>query len=171
MDFSKFKIHDWLMVGGGAAMLILGFALNWTTIDTGFGNASGDGPFNYFLTGGIAWILVVAVGVMALLSVMGKLPEGTPWATIFLGLSGLAVLLMIIQLILGARFDFADRGIGMYGALIWALISAAGAFMNFQAAGGSMSDLTDMKKLKSSFSSAGGDSTPPPPPPAEPSAE
>ena len=35
MDFSKFKIHDWLMVGGGAAMLILGFALDWTSIDTG----------------------------------------------------------------------------------------------------------------------------------------
>ena len=171
MDFSKFKIHDWLMIAGGATMLILGFALSWTTIDTGFGDASGDGPFDYFLTGGIAWILVVAVGVLALLLVMDKLPESQPWPIIFLGMSSLATLLMIIQVIIGARFDFADRGVGMYGALLWSVLSVAGAFLNFQAAGGSMSDLTDMNKLKSSFSSGAGNDAPPPPPPAEPPAE
>lgn len=48
------------------------------------------------------------------------------------------------------------------------LIAAAGAFLNFQVSGGQLSDLTDMNKLKASFSGSsnddGGDMLPPPPP-------
>lgn len=162
MNLSDFKVQDWLMIGGGAAMLIFGFALNWTTIDTGFGSVSGDGPFDYFFTGGIAWLLVVTVGILAGLSVVGRLPEEQPWAVIFLGASGLATLLMLLRIVMGARFDQADRGIGMYGAVVWSLISLAGAVMNFQAAGGNFSDLTDINKLKGL---SGSDAPPPPPPP------
>ncbi|NND75736.1 MAG: hypothetical protein HKN44_12090 [Ilumatobacter sp.] len=164
MDFSKFKTSDWLMVGGGAAMLILGFVLDWTTIDTVVGSAGGDGPFNYFFTGGIAWLLVVATGVLAFMRAGGKLPETQPWTLIFLGATGLATLLMLLRVILGARFEFADRGIGMYGALIWSAVALAGAFMSFQASGGELSDLTDMSKIKGSFDKS--DDTPPPPPPS-----
>lgn len=165
MDFSKFKTSDWLMVGGGAAMLILGFVLDWTTVDVGFGSASGDGPFNYFFTGGIAWLLVVATGVLAFMRATGKLPENQPWTLIFVGATGLATLLMLLRVILGARFEFADRGIGMYGALVWSAIALAGAFMNFQASGGELSDLTDMNKIKESFGDKQADDPPPPPPP------
>jgi hypothetical protein len=171
VDFSKLKTSDWLMIGGGAAMLILGFALDWTSVDTGFGSASGDGPFDYFFTGGIAWILVVAVGGLAFAHATGKLPATQPWPLIFLAATALAVILMLLRLILGARFDFADRGIGMYGAFIWAAVAAAGAFMNFQASGGDLKDLTDMDKLKKSFSNDAGtgdtvtEDAPPPPPP------
>jgi hypothetical protein len=168
VDFSKFKTSDWLMVGGGAAMLILGFVLDWTTVDTGFGSAGGDSPFSYFFTGGIAWLLVVAVGVLAFLRVNGNLPESQPWPLIFLGATGLATLLMLLRIILGARFDFASRGIGMFGALIWAGVALAGAFMNFQASGGDLNDLKDMNKIKASFGgdkSGGGDMPPPPAPP------
>ena len=165
MDFSKFKTSDWLMIGGGAAMLILGFVLNWTSVDTGFGAAAGDGPFNYFFTGGIAWLLVVAVGALTVANVMGKLPATQPWPLIFLGATGLATVLMLLRIILGARFDFADRGIGMYGAFIWSAIALAGAFLNFQASGGDIKDLTDVNKLKASFAKGGGDDAPPPPPP------
>jgi hypothetical protein len=174
MDFSTFKTSDWLMIGGGIAMLILGFVLDWTTVDTIVGSTGGDGPFDYFFTGGIAWLLVVAVGGLAAANAMGKLPATQPWPLIFLAGTGLATLLMLLRLILGARFDFADRGIGMYGAFVWAAVAAAGAFMNFQASGGDIKDLTDVDKLKSSFSkgdspggSQGGD-MPPPPPPAPP---
>ncbi len=163
MDFSKIKTSDWMMIGGGAAMLILGFALDWTTIDTVVGSAGGDGPFNYFFTGGIAWLLVVATGVLAFLRATGKLPETQPWTLIFLAATGLATLLMLLRVILGARYEFADRGIGMYGALIWAAIALAGAFMSFQASGGELSDLTDMEKIKGSFSDKPGDTPPPPP--------
>jgi hypothetical protein len=169
MDFSKFKTPDWLMIGGGAAMLIFGFVLDWTTIDTGFGSAGGDSPFAYFFTGGIAWLLVVAVAVLAFLRVNGTLAETQPWPLIFLGATGLATLLMILRVILGARLDFASRGIGMYGALVWAGIAAAGAYLNFQASGGELSDLTDIDKLKASFSGGSNDDggTMPPPPPAQ----
>lgn len=170
MDFSKFKIHDWLMIGGGAAMLILGFALDWTSIDTGFGSASGDGPFDYFLTGGIAWVLVVAVGVLALLRAAEMLPDNRPWTVIFVGATGLATILMVLRIVLGARFDIADRGIGMWGALVWSGLALAGAVMGFQAGGGHLSDLTDVNKLKESFASTSGGDVPPPPPPADPSA-
>jgi len=179
MDTTNFKTPDWLMIGGGAAMLILGFVLDWTSIDTGFGSASGDGPFDYFITGGLAWILVVAVGGLAVAHGLGKLPESQPWPIIFLGMAALGTILMILCLLLGARFDFADRGIGMYGAFVWAAITLAGAYMNFTSKGGNVKDLTDMDKLKSSFnqggsnqggSAAGADASPPPPPPAAPSA-
>ncbi|MFN3255830.1 MAG: hypothetical protein ACE37B_09040 [Ilumatobacter sp.] len=167
MDFSKFKTSDWLMVGGGVAMLILGFLLPWSTVSAFGASSSGDSPFNYFFTGGIAWLLVVAVGVLALLKAIGKLPETQPWGLIFLGGAGLATLLMLLRVILGGRdLGFgveADRGIGMYGGLVWAAVALAGAFMNFQAGGGQLSDLTDMDKLKDAFD--GDDSTPPPPPP------
>lgn len=187
MDFSNFKVSDWLMAGGGLAMLILGFVLPWSTVSFAGVSDSGDGPFDYFLTGGIAWILTVAVGVLALLRALGKLPETQPWPLIFLAAGGVATLLMIIQVILGGRelvagFD-ADRGVGMYLALVWAAIVEAGAFMSFQESGGDIKDLTNMDKLKSNFSSGeagaadtsatdtsgGGDPAPPPPPqpPAE----
>ncbi len=170
MDFSKFKTSDWLMIGGGAAMLILGFVLDWTTVDTGFGSAGGDSPFAYFFTGGIAWLLVVAVGVLAFLRVNGSLPETQPWSLIFLGATGLAMLLMIFRIILGARFDFASRGIGMYGAVVWAGVAVAGAVMGFQASGGNLNDLKDINKIKESFggssSGSSSDAMPPPPPPA-----
>lgn len=167
MDFSKFKTSDWLLVGGGVAMLILGFALPWSTVSFAGISDSGDGPFDYFLTGGIAWLLVVAAGVLAFLRATDKLGGSQPWPLIFLGMTGLATLLMIIQLILGGREDFIDRGIGMYLAFVWAAVALAGAFMAFQASGGEISDLTNMDKLKSSFDGDGdsGAGTPPPPPP------
>jgi len=168
MDFSKFKTSDWLMIGGGVAMLILGFVLSWTSVDTGLGAAAGDGPFNYFFTGGIAWLLVVAVGALTVANVMGKLPATQPWPLIFLGATGLATVLMLLRIILGARFDFADRGIGMYGAFIWAAVATAGAFLNFQASGGDIKDLTDVDKLKASFAKGDAGNDMPPPPPAPP---
>ena len=169
MDFSKFKIHDWLMVGGGAAMLILGMALDWSS----FGGVSGDGPFDYFFTGGIAWLLVVAVGVLAFLRASGKLPENQPWALIFLGATGLAAILMILRILLGGRdvgggFE-VDRGTGMYLAVVWTGIALAGAVMNFTASGGNLSDLKDMDKIKGSFGAKGDSEMPPPPaPPSTP---
>ena len=168
LDFSKFKVHDWLMIGGGAAMLLLGMLLDWTKIDFGGFSTSGDGPFDYFFTGGIAWILVVAVGVLALLNQLGKLPPTQPWPLIFLGATGVAAILMILRILIGGR-DGTDRGTGMYGALLWTGISLAGAIMNFTASGGDLNDLKDMNKLKASF--GGGkaeDKLPPPPPPPPP---
>jgi hypothetical protein len=166
VDFSKFKIHDWLMIGGGAAMFLLGLVLDWTSYSTGIGSTSGDNAFNYFFTGGIAWLLVVSVGALALLRVLGKLPPTRPWPLIFLGAGGVAVLLMVLRIILGTRFDFADRGIGMYGALVWSAIVTAGAFILFTSSGGNVNDLKNFDKLKESFSAGSDDEFSPPSPPS-----
>jgi hypothetical protein len=164
------EVSDWLMIGGGATMMILGFVLPWSTVSFGGISDSGDGPFDYFLTGGIAWILVVTVGVLALLRAMERLPETQPWPLLFLVAGGLATLLMLLRLLIGGRelipgLD-ADRGIGMYLSFVWAAVTAVGAFMSFRESGGDIKDLTDMGKLKNSFSArADGEGAPPPPPP------
>lgn len=170
MDFSKFKTSDWLMIGGAAVMLICGMFINWAS----FGGYSGNNAFDYFFTGGIAWILVVATGVVAFLLAGGMIKrDGLPWPLVLLAAAGLGGLLMLLRLILGGGsvgedpFEVdLDRAAGMYLSFIGAAAAAAGAFMNFTASGGSMSDLTDMDKIKSQFGgNGGGGSTPPPPPP------
>ena len=80
--------------------------------------SSGDGPFDYFFTGGIAWFLVVAVGVLAFLHPPASCRPTQPWPLIFLGATALAAILMILRILLGGRdvgggFE-VDRGTGMY---------------------------------------------------------
>jgi hypothetical protein len=60
----------------------------------------------------------------------------------------------------------------MIAAFVWAAVSLAGAYLNFQASGGDIKDLTDVDKLKASFAKGSGtdDAPPPPPPPPPPAA-
>jgi hypothetical protein len=168
---SKFKPGDWLLVAGGVAMLFFGLAIDWAE----FEGVTGNGPFDYFFTGGIAWLLVVAAGVIAVLLRVGAIVPGTtPWSLILVLATGLATLLMLLRLILGAGeeagFDL-DRAAGMYIAFVAAAIAFAGAVMNYTRSGGRLSDLTDMDKLRGAFKGVGGGgstSTPPPPPPPPP---
>lgn len=175
MDFSRFKTPDWLMIGGALAMLILGMALDWAEL----GGVSGNGPFDYFFTGGIAWLLTVAVGIVALLLAVGTIKsDSAPWPTILVGAAGLATLLMLLRLILGGGEEGGggfkvelDRGVGMYVAFIAAAVTLVGAVMNFTSKGGNLRDLTDMGKVRGSFgggSTGTGQAPPPPPPPASP---
>jgi hypothetical protein len=178
VDLSKFKTSDWLMVGAGAVMLILGMALDWATYE-GYG---GNGPFDYFFTGGIAWLLVVAVGVIAFLLAAGIMKsEGVPWPLVLVLASGLAALLMLIRILLGGGSEGAggfeidlDRGAGMFVAFLAAIASLAGAVMSFKATGGDLNDLKDFNKIKGAFDKSGsgtsGSATPPPPPPPPPPA-
>ena len=100
-------------------MLVLGFVLDWTIVDTGFGFCERRRTVRLLLhrrasrgCSSSPW------ASLALLNVMGKLPANQPWPLIFLAGTGLAAILMLLRIILGARFDFADRGIGMYGAFV-----------------------------------------------------
>ena len=64
---------------------------------------SGNGAFDYFFTGGIAYLLVVGAGVVTFLLAGGLISAGTtPWPILLLGGDGLATLLMLIRLLLGA---------------------------------------------------------------------
>ncbi|MEX2626593.1 MAG: hypothetical protein WD225_06895, partial [Ilumatobacteraceae bacterium] len=167
--------HDWLIVGGGAVFLIAGF-LPWLELSfNGFGSASAS-AFDFFFTGIIPWLIFVAIGVLTFLSAaeIFKLPETVPVPTVFLGASALGLLLVII------RFFYTqdlDRAIGLFLALIAAVVVVAGTYMNFTASGGNLAELGQslQQKANSAQNKGGqsksqstgqstGDSTPPPPP-------
>jgi hypothetical protein len=161
VDRSKFRPGDWLLLAGGAVMLIFGLALDWTTS----GGLSADNAFDYFFTGGISWLLVVGAGIIAVLLAVDAIRTGTtPWPLLLVLGTGLATVLMFIRLLLGGRDDF-NRGAGMWVAFFAAAVAFAGAVMNFTTSGGKLSDLTDIDKLRSAFRGSAGRSMPPPPPP------
>ena len=180
MDLSKFKISDWLKVGGGAAFLIFGF-LPWVKFSGfGFGGSSGGNVFDFFFTGIIPWILIIGTAVVTVLLVTGKMKPGNlPWPMIMLAATALAALLLILRLLINpldgkdlieASGGSVGRGIGMILSTIAGIAAAAGSVLGFKESGGDLNDLKDMNKLKSSFGGGqgagpGGGSTPPPPPP------
>lgn len=176
MDLSKFKTSDWLKVGGGALMLIAGF-LDWVTIDyAGMDLGGGGNAFDFFWTGTVPWILVVATAVMTFLLIAGMMKPGSlPWTMIFLAATAVATLLMLIRVIFNPlegkdlmESSGADigRGIGMIGCAIGSILALVGSVQGFTAAGGNLADLKDPNKIKASFSTGqGGQSAPPPPPP------
>ena len=174
MDFSNFKTPDWLMIGGGIGIFVFGF-FEWVTV-SGFGfSSSGGNVFDFFWTGTIPWILVIGSAVITFLLVQGTLKqEQAPWSLILLAATGFAALLLLIRLVFnpieGSDLPGIDvgRGIGLILSAFSGFAAAAGAFLNFQASGGNLKDLTDIDKLKSSFSNSGGDDAPPPPPPPPP---
>ena len=137
MDFSEVTPGDWLMIAGGAAMLVFGVALDWAS----FGEVTKNDAFDYFLTGGIAYILVSAAGLVAfLIGVRLIRPGAIRWPLILLIATGTGTLLMVIRLILGAGdevgFGSLDRSSGMYIAFLAAAVAFAGALMNFLAPAG-----------------------------------
>ena len=151
MDFSKFKTPDWLVIGGGLAVLIGGF-LKWFTVD---GFSGGPNAFDYTFTGLIPWVLLVGAAVITFLLAGGMVAKGgTPWTLIVLGATALGALLIIIRFLMGEDAPEGldvSRGAGLWLATIGALVAAVGAFLGFQASGGNVRDLTDMEKMKSAF--------------------
>lgn len=173
MDFSKFKTSDWLKVGGAVGFLIFGF-LDWISVDGGgFGSASDGNVFDFFWTGTLPWILVIATGVITVLLINGAMKKGAaPWPLIMLAATGLAALLLLIRLIfnpLEGKDELEDlgidvgRGVGMILSVISGLAAFAGSVLGFKESGGDFNDLKDINKIKGQF---GGGDTPPPPPPS-----
>lgn len=176
MDFSKFKTPDWLIIGGGIGIFIFGF-FSWVKV-SGFGfSSSGGNVFDFFWTGTIPWILLIASAVVTFLLVQGTLKrDQLPWPMVLLAATALAALLLLIRFIFNpiegkdvieAAGGSVGRGIGMILSVIAGIVAVVGGFLNFQASGGNIKDLTDVDKIKSSFAK-GGDDTPPPPPPPPP---
>jgi hypothetical protein len=158
MDFSKFKTPDWLVIGGGLAVLIGGL-LDWFSLE----GYSGGNAFDFFFTGTVPWILIVGAAVITFLRAGGVIkPGGVPWTLILLGATALGALLLLLRLIMGADLsDFGslggapdislDRAFGLYLTVLGGIAAAAGAFLGFQASGGNVRDLTDIEKMKSAF--------------------
>ena len=144
------QTSTWVTIGGGALMLIALFP-GWSSISFAGVSESGDSPFDYFFTGGIAWLLVVAVGVLAVLRMTGKLGGAQNWSMIMALGAIVGALLMVIRILLGGRSELGidlDRGPGMYIGFVAALVAAAGAVMGYLAGGGELADLKDMDKIK-----------------------
>jgi hypothetical protein len=173
MDFSKFKTSDWLKVGGAIGFFIFGF-FDWVSFDLNFGgvgvSTSGGNVFDFFWTGTLPWILILATGVLTVLLVQGIVKNSKlPWPLIMLAATGLAGLLLLIRLIFnpisGVPSGFVGRGIGMWLSVLSGLVALAGSFMGFTESGGDLKDFTDVNKLKAEFGIGGKEGAPPPPPP------
>jgi hypothetical protein len=137
VDFSRFRPGDWLLVTGGAGMLVFGIVLDWASL----GPITEKNAFDYFLTGGIAYLLVVASGLIGFAIGVGWLrAKGSNWPLILLVTTGVATALMLVRLILGAgeiELDDGDtlaldRSSGMYISFLAAVVSFAGAVMNYR---------------------------------------
>jgi hypothetical protein len=157
MDFTKFRTADWLVIVGGAVVFVSGF-LDWFDAGPVSPNA-----FDFTLTGLVPWLLLTAAAVLTFL-VAGKVlgSNAVPWELILLGLTALGAVLVLVRLVIGADFgdvvDLAgapDRSLDRAGALwlsaIGACVAAAGAVMMFQSAGGRLTELPDLQKMRDAF--------------------
>ncbi len=174
MDLSKFKVSDWLIVGGALGFLIFGTFLKWFRVSIeGFGDTGGN-AFDFFLTGTVPWLLIVATGVVAFLLAGGVIKASqAPWPIIFVAATGLGTLLLFIRFLVPTLGeDIPDgldvsRSAGIWLTLISAIVALAGSVMKFTESGIQLSDLTDADKRRDAFDRpARGTGTPPPPPPA-----
>ena len=178
MEVSRFKASDWLKIGGAAVFLIAGFLTWWSVHVAGFGSVSSN-VFDFFFTGIIPWVLFIVIGVLSFLiaAEIYKPPSHIPAPLVLLGASALALLLVIIRFFSdGVRNDLLDaagadtsRGAGLFLALLGGIAVVAGCVLGFKEAGGDLSDLKDIDKLRSAFNKGpdtpGSPGTPPPPPP------
>ena len=179
MDFSKFKVHDWLIIGGAIGMLIFGF-MSWIEVSGpgGILSESTGNVFDFFFTGTIPWLLIIVSAVITVLLVLGRLdPNQLPWPLLIMAATVLAAVLLVIRLVFNpidgketieALGGEVGRGNGMILSTVAGIVAAVGGFMNFTASGGNVNDLKDMSKLKASFGGGKADDDLPPPPPPPP---
>jgi hypothetical protein len=164
MDVSKISKGGMVFIGGSILFAIASF-LDWFSFSAieGFGVDVGGNGFDVGFLWCTLWFIVFLAGSVVLaLPAFGVDAPKLP-AVSFLAAGVLGSLMVILKLLIGE--EFFDRSAGLYIAVIGALIVAFGGFLKFTESGGSLSDLTDMNKLKASFSQGGDGATPPPPPP------
>jgi hypothetical protein len=141
MDLNKLTLSDKLIAGGGIAYLIFMF-LPWYGIDTGFGSVDNTG-WDYFL-GGILPLILIAIMVahvlVTALSPSTKIPDlPLPWSQVHLLAGAVAAILVVLRLVIGSddigSVDTGvdlDRKVGLFLALVAALVVAVGGFLKSQ---------------------------------------
>lgn len=160
MDFKRFKLPDWLLVGGGAVVFLFGF-FDW--FDTGSASSS---AFKFTLTGVFPWLLIVGSALLTYQIRTGILTvKKWPWPTIFLFATVIGAILILIRVIIGADTgDFGapegvpsvsfDRKFTLWLSFLGAVAAAVGAALSFVAAGGTANDLPLVGRIKAARSGA-----------------
>jgi hypothetical protein len=177
LDISRLSAGDWMLVAGGAVMLVFGLALDWATIHAN-GRSYGGAldAFDYPLTGGIAWLLTVLAGVATFLVASGLVRplDGLPWTRLVVVATMVATALMVLRLVLGGGADerignqevSLGRSAGMLVAFLAAALALAGAIHNLRAEGGSVREIFSVSAWRRARPD-GGRSDPAPLPPPE----
>jgi hypothetical protein len=137
---------DWLIVAGGAIVLVFGLLrwFSWEINNAGVRGSGKTNAFDFFVTGFVPWLLIVASAVLAVLLATQALNRGKlPWELILLGATALGFVLIIIRLIIGYDPNISgtdvdvdvSRGIGIWISALGALIATVGAFIAFRNTG------------------------------------
>ncbi len=142
-DPKKYGTNDWGVIGGGVLVLISS-VLPWYGASFG-GISTSDSGWGAGPTAILAILLCLAAAGFILARAAGvampSMPVGP--ALLVLGLSGLALLLIVIRFltlpkggggILGSTFSYGPR-IGIFLALIGALIQVGSAVLAFRTSG------------------------------------
>jgi hypothetical protein len=141
-------VGDWLVVAGGALVLVFGLFrwFSWEVTVEGVVEVpeQTSNAFDYLLTGVVPWLLIVAAAtVTVLLAVEALRPGNVPWPLVMLGATGLGFILILVRLIIsidpgvsgeGAEAD-VSRGIGIWMSALGALVAMVGAFISFRNTG------------------------------------
>jgi hypothetical protein len=151
VDVSRFRLGDWVLVGAGVAMLVLGLAVPWVTVTFRGNDLPGArNAFDYPLTGGLAWLLVVAAGVLTFLRATRLVADGAvPWTRVLVVATAAAVVLAVLRLVLGpGDYSGAElgRGPGMVIAVLTSVVALGGAYANHRAEGGTFADLRSLAR-------------------------
>ncbi len=177
LDLSKISKGGQIFAGAGIVYFIASF-LPWYTasgkvqgVEVASDSANAWGDLG-FLWGSLWALLFIAAAVIILLPAFGTKPPKLP-SIAFLAVAALATLFTLLKLIIGEDdvngIGFkveVSASFGLFLAVIAAAAATFGGYLLFTESGGSLDDLKDPNKLKSSFSTGGtGGSVPPPPPP------
>lgn len=143
MDLTKLSTGDKVVAGSGLALLVFSF-LPWFKWEA-FGYSASQNGWDYFFTGIIPVLLGLAlVGYVVATKLLDgmTLPDlPVPYPLVVLGMGGLAALLVLLRMLIGADdngTDVLDRGIGIFLSTLAALGLGAGAFLKFQEDGGEL---------------------------------
>jgi hypothetical protein len=151
MDLSKLTTADKVIAASGILLFIASF-LEWfkysipsTTVQgitVGGGNVYSESGWDRFFTGGLPALIALAlVGYVVVTRFLDgvELPDA-PWPIIILSAGGLAAILVVLRLLIGADKSGVDldRSYGLFIAAVAAIGLGVGSFLKFQEEGGQL---------------------------------
>jgi hypothetical protein len=154
VDVSELKPGDYV-IGGGALVFLISMFLPWF----GLGDYTENG-LDFFVTGFLPLLLIVAVVVLVAVQALtdADVPQlPIPWSLVYLIAAGIAALLVLLRIMVGADDPFGfggslDRKFGIFITFLAAGAVAAGAVIKLITEG----DLDDLTGRGGGFGPPGG---------------